>query len=482
MNTDKQIIDFRSRDCLTLREWFSLYVRKQKNIDCLDVKELTWEESRLITKPYKAKDEAEKLEFDRLILGWQNIQYAQMNAELATLSALGQCYKIHSLLLFFLSNDHDFNFIENYLESYPINKIYNTNLLDHSWIKIEDLSYLFFLEEADLGLLKDLWILNKNILSDDSYLNDQKKIADILISAGGLNDVAKNEIAKEIINRILSDDGCFRWYNFASLQTIDIGRYCVKNNSIRLIYGEAEKKELASYGHKSKELILLGNRIRKYVQENNIDLHAYLLKIIKQFLDEGLLDACKPLYGNNQRIRGWRNDMTNYTGEKIYQEWQVYEKRSKQVLQDLFNRGKFKKHLIFTSEDDKKVEVISARDLYLLDNRSKLVEDFRKQQLEQEILGRLINLWDSDTFNKYQATLKESIKIIEESSKQLDIDVNYKIDKIKDGIREINELLDFINGQFTHLVFMKTKNCDETKSRSRFSIKIKISRIDKIII
>jgi len=469
---------------LTPQEWLSLYIRKQITIDCPEAEDLTWEESRPLSMPYKPQNDAETLEFNRLMANWQNIQYTKMDADLVILSALEQCQKAHDLLIFFLCNNHNFDFIENYLKRHqnPLSKDPIKTLLDNSWIEIDKLSHLFFLEIDDLGLLKDLWIVNKYALNDSSYLDDQKKIADILISAGGFNDTAKDQLAKEIVNRIMPEGDSPRLYNFASLETIEIGRRWARENSINWSCNEAERKELSAYGNKTKERIILSRRIEKYAKEHNLDLRQYLLELTRQLLDEGLFDSLKPFYGNNQRIKGWDKNATNYTGEKIYQEWQFNKKKAKDALQDLFDQGKFKKRLLKIDKEGNEVEVISARDLYEWNDHSKLAKDFKKQIAKQEVLGALIALWDADSFNNYRLTIKESIKTIEEASKQLGVDIDYKVKEIKRGIKSINELIDSINNYFDSLVFAKTAICDHPRTMGDFSVRIVISQIERIIL
>jgi len=329
-------------------------------------------------------------------------------------------------------------------------------------------------------LKKDLWIAYKNVMLDENYLKDQETIANILSEDKSLNEESKGKLVEAILDKIFYKNTNLIWLKFASFPTIEVGKKWAEFNTIYCVPTEQEKNDFKFYSEKMREERILENRLSDFAIKYNSSAKKQLSQTIKKLLDEGLLDIYPPFFGNNRQIKGDSGEHTNYSGQKIYDEWMRYIEMARETVQQHIDKEELILNTVTSGIDKKPTQAILAHSLYDLAENYGLVDDFKKQMASFETLGTLVGLWDCDSFDGYRSVLSQSIKIIKESSKVLGFDLNYKIDDIRDYIGDLNKSIEHINSYIDQLITSYVSRDWDNKTRSKLSVQISISQINPI--
>ena len=470
---------------LTPPEWFVLFLRDKKypNEDKGSLNRAEF----LALNNWKPRKDEEK-EFNQLMSQWQNILFAEIGAKMAFYGLEWQCFKARDWLMYFSYKDQEFGLLKNYVENHINSSTFDPLdiLLRNSWIEFDHLTYLLTFELMDLGLRKDLWICDRNVMLVENYLRDQETVADILIVNGGLTEVAKEKIAEAIVNKMhcgaYPDYRFFLyWYDFIMFPTIEIGRRFVKRHNVYCLPTEQEKKEHKCASSKILEEFTLKRAIVDHVQKYNINLKEQFQDIAKELLDEGLLETLPLFWGNSNQIKGDQGEHTNYSGQKLYDEWKRYKGLAEAELQYLVSGGSLevgyldkRKYCSFAKEENK---VVSAKSLYELKSDYGLVRDFKQQMSDLQFLGPMISLWDKKSYGSNRLILSQSTETIKKSAEILGADFSDKIEEIKGYIDELDKLAKKVDDQADSLVDCYVANGWNNTATRKFSIRIKLSSL-----
>ena len=470
---------------LSLPEWFALFIRDKKYLH-EDEKSLNRAEF-LALNNWKPK-KAEEKDFQQLMSQWQNILFAEIDAKMAFYDLEGQLFKDRDWLMYFGYKDQEFGLLKNYVEDHINSSTFDPLdiLLRNSWIEFDHLTYLLTFELMDLGLRKDLWICDRNVMLVENYLRDQETVADILSANGGLTEVAKEKIAEAIVNKMhcgsYPDYRFFLyWYDFIMFPTIEIGRRFVKRHNICCLPTEQEKKECKCASPKELEEAILKRAIVDHVQKYNINLEKQFHDIAKELLDEGLLETLPIFWGNNNQIKGDKGEYTNYSGQKLYEEWKRYRGMAEAELQQLVDGGDLevsyldkRKYCSFVQEKNK---VVSARSMYELKSDYGLVRDFKQQMSDLRFLAVMVSLWDKKSYDSNRLILSQSMETIKKSAEALGADFNDKVEEIKDYIDELDKLAKKVDDQADSLVDCYVADRWNNTTTRKFTVRIKLSSL-----
>ncbi len=416
---------------------------------------LTKADRHAISDGWRPKENSEAREYNRFNDGWRLAGFAILDAQTIYLHAVISYTQISRLVDFiewsnYKKNSEYFKRLHGLGLKIDDNNALNI-LLQNSGLEFEQVIYRYAFESLSDDIKKDILTLYPDAETERQYLDQEESIASIFNNKKKLDIEDKEKITNLIIeslrnkyhtvfkeNGLASEEWNLYQY-YADLPILEVVKKWADNNKIYI----------GNETNDSNEILI--EKIKKYAEENVIDICELLKNTILTWLDDGLFtEDYIPLY-NSKNKETCNGADTKLPHDEIFIKWLNAKAEAIIMIQELIDLGKLKVENktrdIFKFKETRKI--ITGESLYYLENDKKFVVDYKKQVDDFKLISNVSIYINQHRLLKEYAILLGYEEIFKRLSKTYEIDLTYKISEKTNALKQIIKLL---NNDFYRMV------------------------------
>jgi hypothetical protein len=378
-------------DNLTPKERVLLLVHNAVKEETTGKGILTEAEKHTLSEGWQPLNNEQIKEYNRFNQGWRLAGFAELDAQTAFLDMQIIFYKERQVSWHLLSYPI-FREAKKWIERL---KDIKTVTIDQAQeivkkqkeVKLkegEDFDYAVYLltfETLDKPIQEDLIRLYPEAEYDHTYLDEEETLYDLHLGKKELTAEDKVKLTDLIIKRIYNSfakEWQFHHY-YASIPMTKVAKKWVEKRDIKLTppieeaFNEAIKKVAKKRRVDKEEAVKeflyenLGSTIKQYAEDHKTTVEAELREVIKEWLDNGLLDEYEPVFKSKGHETYGEN--TKLPHNELFKLWLEAKTKAKKILETHIAKGELKR------EGD----TITGESLYTFKGDYKFINEFKER-------------------------------------------------------------------------------------------------------